>query len=112
MANEIAPEHLELCVDEPMNYLGKIKNAGSIFLGRYTPEPLGDYFAGPNHPRPTNGAAKFSSPLSVDDFVKKSSYIYYTQGELKKAADCVMKFAESEGLYGHANAIRVRVQKD
>lgn len=112
VANEIAPEHLELCVDEPMNYLGKIKNAGSIFLGRYTPEPLGDYFAGPNHTLPTNGAAKFSSPLSVDDFVKKSSYIYYTEGELKKAADCVMKFAESEGLYGHANAIRVRVQKD
>lgn len=110
IANEIAPEHLELCVDEPMVYLDNIKNAGSIFLGRYTPEALGDYYAGPNHTLPTNGAAKFSSPLSVDDFVKKSSYIRYTQGELLKAAENVVKFAESEGLYGHANSVKVRVE--
>ena len=109
IANQIAPEHLEVCVDEPMAYLGKIKNAGSIFLGRYTPEALGDYFAGPNHTLPTNGAAKFSSPLSVDDFVKKSSYIRYTESELLKAADTVTAFAESEGLFGHANSVKVRV---
>lgn len=110
IANEIAPEHLELCVDEPMAYLDNIKNAGSIFLGRYTPEALGDYYAGPNHTLPTNGAAKFSSPLSVDDFVKKSSYIRYTQGELLKAAENVIRFAESEGLFGHANSVKVRVE--
>ena len=109
IANEIAPEHLEVCVDDPMPLLPKIRNAGSIFLGRYTPEALGDYFAGPNHTLPTGGAAKFSSPLSVDDFVKKSSYIRYTEGELVKASDCVIKFAESEGLYGHANSVKVRV---
>lgn len=109
IANAIAPEHLEICVDEPMRYLGKVKNAGSIFLGRFTPEALGDYYAGPNHTLPTNGAAKFSSPLSVDDFVKKSSYIRYTEGELLKAANTVTAFAESEGLYGHANSVKVRV---
>ena len=110
IANVIAPEHLELCVDEPMAYLDNIKNAGSIFLGRYTPEALGDYYAGPNHTLPTNGAAKFSSPLSVDDFVKKSSYIRYTQGELLKAAENIIRFAESEGLFGHANSVKVRVE--
>lgn len=109
IANEIAPEHLEVCVDEPMTYLDKIKNAGSIFLGRYTPEALGDYFAGPNHTLPTNGAAKFSSPLSVDDFVKKSSYIRYSEGALLGAAQNIIKFAESEGLFGHANSVKVRV---
>ena len=111
IANEIAPEHLELCVDDPMALLPQVKNAGSVFLGRYTPEAVGDYFAGPNHTLPTGGAAKFSSPLSVDDFVKKTQYIYYTEGALERAADCVIKFAESEGLYGHANSVKVRVNK-
>ena len=111
IANEIAPEHLELCVDDPMALLPQVKNAGSVFLGRYTPEAVGDYFAGPNHTLPTGGAAKFSSPLSVDDFVKKTQYIYYTEGALERAADCVIKFAQSEGLYGHANSVKVRVNK-
>ena len=111
IANEIAPEHLELCVDDPMALLPQVKNAGSVFLGRYTPEAVGDYFAGPNHTLPTGGAAKFSSPLSVDDFVKKTQYIYYTKGALERAADCVIKFAQSEGLYGHANSVKVRVNK-
>ena len=111
IANEIAPEHIEVCVDNPFDYLPLIKNAGSIFLGRYTPEALGDYYAGPNHTLPTGGSAKFSSPLSVDDFVKKSSYIYYTEAELDKAADIVTGFAESEGLYGHAHSVEVRVKK-
>ncbi len=111
-ANEIAPEHLEICVDNPFDYLGKIKNAGSIFLGKYTPEALGDYYAGPNHTLPTGGAAKFSSPLSVDDFVKKSSYIYYTREELEKAAPIVTAFAESEGLDAHARSVKVRINKD
>ncbi len=111
IANAIAPEHLEVCVDDPFALLPKIRNAGSIFLGRYTPEALGDYFAGPNHTLPTGGSARFSSPLSVDNFLKKSSYMYYTESELEKAADCVVKFAESEGLYGHANSVKVRVNK-
>lgn len=111
IANEIAPEHLELCVDDPMALLPQVKNAGSVFLGRYTPEAIGDYFAGPNHTLPTGGAAKFSSPLSVDDFVKKTQYIYYTKGALEGAADCVIKFAQSEGLYGHANSVKVRLNK-
>lgn len=111
IANEIAPEHLELCVDDPMALLPQVKNAGSVFLGRYTPEAVGDYFAGPNHTLPTGGAAKFSSPLSVDDFVKKTQYIYYTEGALERAADCVIKFAQSEGLYGHANSVKVRINK-
>lgn len=111
IANEIAPEHLELCVDDPMALLPQVKNAGSVFLGRYTPEAIGDYFAGPNHTLPTGGAAKFSSPLSVDDFVKKTQYIYYTKSALEGAADCVIKFAQSEGLYGHANSVKVRLNK-
>lgn len=111
IANEIAPEHLELCVDDPLALLPQVKNAGSVFLGRYTPEAIGDYFAGPNHTLPTGGAAKFSSPLSVDDFVKKTQYIYYTKGALEGAADCVIKFAQSEGLYGHANSVKVRLNK-
>lgn len=111
IANEIAPEHLELCVDDPLALLPQVKNAGSVFLGRYTPEAIGDYFAGPNHTLPTGGAAKFSSPLSVDDFVKKTQYIYYTKSALEGAADCVIKFAQSEGLYGHANSVKVRVNK-
>ncbi|MBQ3625777.1 MAG: histidinol dehydrogenase [Synergistaceae bacterium] len=108
IANEIAPEHLELCVDEPFNWLGKIKNAGSVFLGRYCPEALGDYYAGPNHTLPTSGTARFSSPLSVDDFVKKSQFIYYTQEAMSKAAQDVADFAYKEGLTGHAASVLSR----
>ena len=111
ISNEIAPEHLEVCVDDPVSLLPKIKNAGSIFLGRYTPEALGDYYAGPNHTLPTGGSARFSSPLSVDNFVKRSSYICYTRSGLESAAEDVIKFAESEGLSGHANSVKVRLNK-
>ena len=109
-ANLIAPEHLELCVDEPFALLEKIKNAGSIFLGRCTPEALGDYFAGPNHTLPTSGTARFSSPLSVDDFVKKSSFLYYTQDALADVADRVADFAEQEGLHAHARSVSIRCE--
>lgn len=112
VANEIAPEHLELCVDNPFDYLDKIKNAGSIFMGRYCPEALGDYFAGPNHTLPTSGTARFSSPLSVDDFVKKSQYTYYTKEALQKVADSVAFFAEKEGLSAHARSATVRFESD
>ena len=111
ISNEIAPEHLEVCVDDPVSLLPEIKNAGSIFLGRYTPEALGDYYAGPNHTLPTGGSARFSSPLSVDNFVKRSSYICYTRSGLESAAEDVIKFAESEGLSGHANSVKVRLNK-
>ncbi|MBQ5798313.1 MAG: histidinol dehydrogenase, partial [Clostridia bacterium] len=107
VANEIAPEHLELCVDNPFDYLDKIENAGSIFMGRYCPEALGDYFAGPNHTLPTSGTARFSSPLSVDDFVKKSQYTYYTKEALKEVYDSVAYFAEQEGLSAHAKSATV-----
>ena len=110
IANEIAPEHLELCVDNPFDYLDKIKHAGSIFMGRYCPEALGDYFAGPNHTLPTTGTARFSSPLSVDDFVKKSQYTYYTKEALSKVADDVAFFAEKEGLSAHARSATVRFE--
>lgn len=110
VANEIAPEHLELCVDNPFDYLDKIKNAGSIFMGRYCPEALGDYFAGPNHTLPTSGTARFSSPLSVDDFVKKSQYTYYTKDALSKVAEKVAFFAEKEGLSAHARSATVRFE--
>ncbi len=112
VANEIAPEHLELCVDNPFDYLDKIKNAGSIFMGRYCPEALGDYFAGPNHTLPTSGTARFSSPLSVDDFVKKSQYTYYTKDALKKVADNVAYFAEQEGLSAHAKSATIRFEDE
>ncbi len=108
VSNEIAPEHLELCVDNPFDYLDKIKNAGSIFMGRYCPEALGDYFAGPNHTLPTSGTARFSSPLSVDDFVKKSQYTYYTKEALSRVAEDVAFFAEKEGLSAHARSATVR----
>ena len=110
IANDIAPEHLELCIPEPFTWLteGKIRNAGSVFLGAHSPEALGDYFAGPNHTLPTMGTARFSSPLSVDDFVKTSQYIYYTPEALITAADDIENFAKSEGLTGHANSITVR----
>ena len=110
ISNEIAPEHLELCVNDPFSILGKIKNAGSIFLGNNTPEALGDYFAGPNHTLPTSGTAKFSSPLSVDDFIKKSSVIYYTKEALEKAKDKIICFAEKEGLNAHAESVRIRFE--
>ena len=108
IANEIAPEHLEVCVDQPFDYLDKIKNAGSIFLGRNVPEALGDYFAGPNHTLPTSGTARFSSPLSVDDFVKKTQYTYYTAAALEKAQQTVSNFAKKEGLTGHARSVDIR----
>ena len=108
IANEIAPEHLEVCVDQPFDYLDKIKNAGSIFLGRNGPEALGDYFAGPNHTLPTSGTARFSSPLSVDDFVKKTQYTYYTRPALEKAQPTVSIFAKQEGLTAHARSIDIR----
>ncbi len=112
IANEIAPEHLELCVDEPFSYLDKVKHAGSVFLGRYCPEAMGDYFAGPNHTLPTSGTARFSSALSVDDFVKKTQYIYYTQDALTQSASKVDLFARKEGLEAHAKSAMVRVKKD
>ena len=108
VTNEIAPEHLELCVDNPFDYLDKIKNAGSFFMGRYCPVVLGDYFAGPNHTLPTSGTAKFSSPLSVDDFVKKSQFTYYTKDALENVADKIALFAEKEGLSGHARSATIR----
>lgn len=109
-ANIIAPEHLELCVEDPFAMLGKIKNAGSIFLGRSTPEAMGDYFAGPNHTLPTSGTARFSSPLSVDDYVKKSSFIYYTPEALAAVAPMVSEFAEREGLRAHARSVTIRCE--
>lgn len=109
-ANELAPEHLELCVAEPLKYIGKVDNAGSVFLGNFSPEPLGDYFAGPNHVLPTSGTARFFSPLGVDSFVKKSSFIYYTPAELRAAKDDIIKLADTEGLTAHANSIKVRFE--
>ncbi|MGN0574381.1 MAG: histidinol dehydrogenase [Acutalibacteraceae bacterium] len=111
IANEIAPEHLEVCVDEPFALLDKIKNAGSIFLGKNAPEALGDYLAGPNHTLPTSGTAKFSSPLSVDDFVKKSSYLYYTEEALGKVKDKIVLFANREGLQAHGRSAAIRFEK-
>lgn len=110
MANIIAPEHLEVMVQEPFLLLGELKNAGSIFLGKYAPEPLGDYIAGPNHVLPTSGSAKFFSPLSVDDYIKKSSYIYYSKEGLAKVKDKAVTIAETEGLTAHANSIKVRFE--
>lgn len=110
IANEIAPEHLELCVDNPFDYLDSIRHAGSIFMGRYCPEALGDYFAGPNHTLPTSGTAKFSSPLSVDDFVKKTQYTYYTASALDKIAADVEYFATQEGLTAHAKSAIIRTE--
>ena len=109
VADEIAPEHLEVCVDDPFGLLPLLHNAGSVFLGRNCPEPLGDYLAGPNHTLPTSGTARYSSPLGVDDFCRRSSYIYYTREALEDVAEDVMRFAQSEGLSAHANAVRVRV---
>ncbi|MBQ3527910.1 MAG: histidinol dehydrogenase [Clostridia bacterium] len=110
IANEIAPEHLELLLDNPFDYLDAIRHAGSIFMGRNCPEALGDYFAGPNHTLPTSGTAKFSSPLSVDDFVKKTQYTYYTKDALSRVADDVAYFARKEGLTAHANSAIIRTK--
>ena len=110
VADRIAPEHLELCVDRPFDYLGAVHNAGSVFLGRYDPEPLGDYFAGPNHTLPTSGTARFYSPLSVDDFVKKSQFSYYTREALEKEYRKVSCFARKEGLTAHARAVEIRFE--
>ncbi len=112
IANEIAPEHLELCVDNPFDYLDSVRHAGSIFMGKYCPEALGDYFAGPNHTLPTSGTAKFSSPLSVDDFVKKTQYTYYTKDALSKVAEDVAYFAEKEGLTAHAKSAIIRTENN
>ena len=112
IANELAPEHLELCVRDPFALLGAVKNAGSIFLGRYAPEALGDYFAGPNHTLPTLGTARFASPLSVDDFVKKSSYIYYSREAFAAVKDDVARFARAEGLEAHARSALIRFEEE
>ena len=111
ISNEIAPEHLELCVDEPFDMLEKVKNAGSVFLGRFCPEALGDYFAGPNHTLPTSGTAKFSSPLSVDDFVKRSQFIYYPKEACESVALSVDRFAREEGLTGHGRSATIRLEE-
>lgn len=110
VSNEIAPEHLELCLDNPFDYLDKIRHAGSVFMGRNCPEALGDYYAGPNHTLPTSGTAKFSSPLSVDDFIKKTQYTYYTRDALERVAKDVSYFAEKEGLTAHAKSATIRFE--
>ena len=111
ISNEIAPEHLELCLDNPFDYLDAIRHAGSIFMGRNCPEALGDYFAGPNHTLPTSGMARFSSPLSVDDFIKKTQYTYYTSDALKRVAKDVAAFATAEGLTAHAKSAVIRTEE-
>ena len=111
ITNELAPEHLELCVDNPFDYLDRIRHAGSIFMGRNCPEALGDYMAGPNHTLPTGGTAKFSSPLSVDDFIKKTQYTYYTRDALAKVAEDVAFFAKKEGLTAHAKSAVIRMEE-
>ena len=112
VSNSIAPEHLEICVDDPFRYLNKIKHAGSIFMGKYCPEALGDYFAGPNHTLPTSGTARFSSPLSVDDFVKKTQFTYYTKEALEAVSKDIEYFANKEGLGAHAKSAVIRFEKD
>jgi len=112
IVNRLAPEHLEIMVDQPMNVLGMIENAGAIFLGNYSSEPVGDYFAGPNHIIPTNGTARFSSPVDVDDFIKKSSMIYYSKEALLTNGNIIMELARHEGLEGHARAIQVRLEQE
>ena len=112
IANEIAPEHLELCVEQPFDYLSKVRHAGSVFMGRNCPEALGDYLAGPNHTLPTSGTAKFSSPLSVDDFVKKMQYTDFTREALAGVAEDVAYFARTEGLTGHAKSALIRTQEE
>lgn len=111
ISNQIAPEHLELCVNSPFDYLDAIEHAGSIFLGKYCPEALGDYLAGPNHTLPTSGTARFSSPLSVDDFIKKSQYTYFTEDALRNVSDHIARFAEKEGLQAHAKSALIRFEE-
>ncbi|HQH63092.1 MAG TPA: histidinol dehydrogenase, partial [Clostridiales bacterium] len=108
LANELAAEHVEICTQNPLEYIGMIDNAGSVFLGHYSPECLGDYYAGPNHVLPTGGTARFFSPLSVDSFVKKSSFIYYTRAALEEARDHVAEIARAEGLFAHENSLQAR----
>ena len=110
ISNELAPEHLEIFLDDPLGHLGKVKNAGSVFLGKNAPEALGDYYAGPNHTLPTSGTSRYSSPLSVDDFVKKSSITYYTADALREVGGDVARFAKEEGLMGHAMSILKRIE--
>lgn len=112
IANEIAPEHLEICVDNPFDYLDKVRNAGSVFLGRYCPEPLGDYYGGTNHTLPTGGTAKFDSPLSVDDFVKKTQFTYYTRDAFSRVAGDIAMFARQEQLDGHAKSCLIRFEDE
>ena len=112
IANELAPEHLELCLDNPFDYLEKVKNAGSVFLGRSCPEALGDYYAGPNHTLPTSGTARFSSPLSVDDFIKKSQFIYYPEDAFRAIAKDVDRFAREEGLTAHGRSATIRLEEE
>jgi len=112
ISNQIAPEHLELCVSSPFDYLDAIENAGSIFLGKYCPEALGDYLAGPNHTLPTSGTARYSSPLSVDDFIKKSQYTYFTEDALRNVSDHIARFAEKEGLQAHAKSALIRFEEN
>jgi histidinol dehydrogenase len=111
LANRIAPEHLEVMTDRPMDLIGEIRNAGAVFLGAHTPEPVGDYIAGPNHVLPTAGTARFSSALSVDNFIKKTSLIRYTAGALAREAGDIVHLAEIEGLDAHARAVRLRLRK-
>ncbi len=111
VSNILAPEHLEICVDNPFEYLGLVKNAGSVFLGKNCPEALGDYFAGPNHTLPTSGTARFSSPLSVDDFVKKTQFSYFSREALSEIGDKVVRFANEEGLQAHARSVSIRTEK-
>ncbi|WP_434565096.1 histidinol dehydrogenase [Thermoanaerobacterium thermosaccharolyticum] len=111
IANEIAPEHLELDIKNPFEMIGMVKNAGAIFLGENSPEPLGDYIAGPNHVLPTSGTSRFFSPLSVDDFIKKMSILYYDENSLKNVSDDIVRLAEAEGLTAHANSIKVRFKR-
>ncbi len=112
VSNSLAPEHLELCVEDPFEWLGEVRHAGSVFMGRYCPEALGDYFAGPNHTLPTSGTARFSSPLSVDDFVKKMQFTYYTKDALSRVADDVALFAKTEGLTAHAMSAQIRGEEE
>ena len=112
VANSIAPEHLEICVDDPFKYLDKIKHAGSVFMGKNCPEALGDYFAGPNHTLPTSGTARFSSPLSVDDFIKKTQFTYYTKEALEKVSKDIEFFANKEGLGAHAKSAVIRFDNE
>ncbi len=111
ISNEIAPEHLEICVDDPFAYLAEIRHAGSVFLGKHAPEALGDYFAGPNHTLPTSGTARFSSPLSVDDFIKKTAFTYYTPQALQEVGKQIVRFAEEEGLQAHGRSVLIRLEQ-